>query len=318
MKISDRLRILRKELDLTQPEAADKFHIPVATWKKYEKGPSEPGFGALCGLAEGGVNAHWLLTGEGRIMLNEAKELPPRVQTRIDIILASMGNEERLKRLKNRGEEVPDKISEPSLLMKATINAAGYTPPPATLEALNVLSILNEEDFKELIELSVKELAQNTVESAEKYAMITHYDQTYHRLRDARLDHKTSQFALSKDWLKLIGLNAENCALIKAKNNDMEPTIKYSDLLFLDTSYKSFSKNGLYALMMDGKLIIRRIQQSFDFEQEQNIDNDRWGEPNYYLEIICDSPPYKSQRVSQKQANHLNFVGLIMWIVRHA
>ncbi len=71
MKISDRLRLVREYFDLTQPSAATKFGIPLGSYKQYEKGPSEPGAGALRGLAEGGVNINWLLTGEGEMLLSD-------------------------------------------------------------------------------------------------------------------------------------------------------------------------------------------------------------------------------------------------------
>lgn len=50
-------------------QASSKFGIPLGTWRQYERGPSEPGSGALRGLADGGVNVHWLLTGEGEMLL---------------------------------------------------------------------------------------------------------------------------------------------------------------------------------------------------------------------------------------------------------
>lgn len=73
MKISDRLSLIRDKLGLTQPAAAMKFHMPLPSWKSYEKGPSEPGAGALRGLAEGGININWLLTGQGEMLLDETK-----------------------------------------------------------------------------------------------------------------------------------------------------------------------------------------------------------------------------------------------------
>lgn len=69
MNISDRLKEVRTKLELTQPAAASKFNIPLSTWKQYEKGPSEPGSGALRGLAEEGININWLLTGQGPMLL---------------------------------------------------------------------------------------------------------------------------------------------------------------------------------------------------------------------------------------------------------
>lgn len=68
--MGERLRLLRSKLGLTQSEAARKFGILLTTWKKYEAGPSEPGSGALRGLADGGVNINWLLKGEGEMLLN--------------------------------------------------------------------------------------------------------------------------------------------------------------------------------------------------------------------------------------------------------
>lgn len=72
MNISERLRLLRTKLNLSQSAAAIKFNIPLGSWKQYEKGPSEPGSGALRNLANGGVNIHWLLNGSGEMLLNTA------------------------------------------------------------------------------------------------------------------------------------------------------------------------------------------------------------------------------------------------------
>ena len=71
MSIGERLRLLRGEFDLSQADMSSKFRIPFGSWKKYEAGPSEPGAGALRGLAEGGVNINWLLTGEGEMLLTD-------------------------------------------------------------------------------------------------------------------------------------------------------------------------------------------------------------------------------------------------------
>lgn len=71
MSIGERLRLLRGRFDLSQADMSSKFGIPSGSWKKYEAGPSEPGAGALRGLAEGGVNINWLLTGEGEMLLTD-------------------------------------------------------------------------------------------------------------------------------------------------------------------------------------------------------------------------------------------------------
>jgi len=78
--------MIRTKLSLSQPEAATKFKIPLSTWKQYEKGPSEPGSGALRGLSDGGININWVLTGEGNMLLDSSKGASDRpVGYQVDI-----------------------------------------------------------------------------------------------------------------------------------------------------------------------------------------------------------------------------------------
>ena len=107
MKISERLSQLRGELGISQPAAATKF-ISHPSWKNYEKGPSEPGAGALRGLAEGGVNINWLLTGEGEMLLSDQiKCMEPVTHAAIDTsmflkVLERLSKDDfRYKSLKN-------------------------------------------------------------------------------------------------------------------------------------------------------------------------------------------------------------------------
>jgi transcriptional regulator with XRE-family HTH domain len=71
MAIKDRFLEIRSKLELSQADAASKFDIALGSWKKYEKGPSEPGSGALLGLAKGGININWLLTGIGPMLVTD-------------------------------------------------------------------------------------------------------------------------------------------------------------------------------------------------------------------------------------------------------
>lgn len=79
-KISERLQFLRLDLGISQAEIASKFGIPLSTYRKYEKGPSEPGSEAMAGISKAGINANWLLTGEGDMLIapDEAHVIPVR------------------------------------------------------------------------------------------------------------------------------------------------------------------------------------------------------------------------------------------------
>ena len=80
MTISENLKAARAALGLTQAEAARKFEMPIGSLRKYESGPSEPGSAALSGIVRAGINANWLLTGEGPMLVKDLSPKPEPVR----------------------------------------------------------------------------------------------------------------------------------------------------------------------------------------------------------------------------------------------
>lgn len=76
-----RIKEARQALKLSQPEASAKSGIPVGTLRKYEQGSSQPGAEAIAGLVRLGINANWLLTGEGSMLLADLATLPAQSQS---------------------------------------------------------------------------------------------------------------------------------------------------------------------------------------------------------------------------------------------
>ena len=56
---------------------------------------------------------------------------------------------------------------------------------------------------------------------------------------------KISDMAFRKDWLRLRGLKAAHCALIKARGDSMEPTIHDGDLLLVDRSIETIKDDAI-------------------------------------------------------------------------
>lgn len=66
--MNERLKKLRKSLDMTQQEFADKLQIKRNTVATYEMGRSEPsGAGVALICSKFNVNENWLRTGEGEM-----------------------------------------------------------------------------------------------------------------------------------------------------------------------------------------------------------------------------------------------------------
>lgn len=73
--MNERLRKLRKTLDMTQQEFAEKLGIKRSTMATYESGRNEP-IDAVISLIcrEFDVNEHWLRTGKGEMFIELTKE----------------------------------------------------------------------------------------------------------------------------------------------------------------------------------------------------------------------------------------------------
>lgn len=106
-RIADRIKAARSKLGLTQADAASKFAIPIGSLRKYESGPSEPGSEAISGFVRGGINANWLLTGEGEMFLTRKQQL------------AAMSHEEA-----SRHGRLAEKLTYETLLDSSVVSMA--------------------------------------------------------------------------------------------------------------------------------------------------------------------------------------------------
>jgi len=82
-----RIKFMRETLGKTQKEMASLLGIGQRTWQNYEEGVHEPSWKALNGLAGLGINANWLLTGQGEVLASGWRNIDaPGIGERIKII----------------------------------------------------------------------------------------------------------------------------------------------------------------------------------------------------------------------------------------
>lgn len=73
MTIADRLKAARTSLCLKQSEIAEQSGVSERAYQGYEAGRSVPGGEAIEGFVRLGINANWILTGEGEMLLAEQR-----------------------------------------------------------------------------------------------------------------------------------------------------------------------------------------------------------------------------------------------------
>jgi transcriptional regulator with XRE-family HTH domain len=80
MSLADRLKQARSSLHKEQKELAAMLGISFRSWQDYELGKSVPGGKVFEALVNHGLNANWLLVGEGPMMRDkvevEGQEVP--------------------------------------------------------------------------------------------------------------------------------------------------------------------------------------------------------------------------------------------------
>lgn len=82
--LGERMRLAREALDLGQGVFAEQNGLNVRTYRKNETGLNEAGMCLVATFIRAGINANWLLTGEGPMLLADlvAKPEPPRFNMR--------------------------------------------------------------------------------------------------------------------------------------------------------------------------------------------------------------------------------------------
>ncbi len=72
--IHERIRLVRKLLELSQEQFARRLGISVSFYRKIEQGLTNPGMKTLKKFYEVGINVNFLLSGEPPILLKDFKE----------------------------------------------------------------------------------------------------------------------------------------------------------------------------------------------------------------------------------------------------
>lgn len=80
----------------------------------------------------------------------------------------------------------------------------------------------------------------------------------------------------------------------------MEPTIRDGDTLLLDTSIDRVKDNGIYVVVIDGLVVVKRVHMSRDGT----------------VTLISDNQLYPPEEVPAAEVPEIRFAGRVMWFGR--
>jgi len=109
------------------------------------------------------------------------------------------------------------------------------------------------------------------------------------------------RFAFKEDWIRHgLGLNPNNLALISTIGDSMEPTLHPGDMILLDRSVEKIQSNSIYAIQVNGTLLVKRIQKRIDGS----------------VIIKSDNAAYETETINSDAADALKIVGRVVWAGR--
>lgn len=104
--------------------------------------------------------------------------------------------------------------------------------------------------------------------------------------------------AFKADWVRTtLRLNPSWLLLIEAVGDSMEDTISDGDLLLVNTHEPRIKENAIYAISVNGNLLVKRIQLKLDGT----------------LVVKSDNPRYDAEVVPPNEADQLRVIGQVVW-----
>jgi phage repressor protein C with HTH and peptisase S24 domain len=113
-------------------------------------------------------------------------------------------------------------------------------------------------------------------------------------------EYLAEMLAFPASLLVRIGLSATTARLLVVRGDSMAPTLQHGDLVLLDTSVESVKESGIFAVSVDDRVFVKRIQPRYDGS----------------LQVVSDNPIYPPEKISATDAAAFKIVGQVRWFGR--
>lgn len=97
--------------------------------------------------------------------------------------------------------------------------------------------------------------------------------------------------------LRSLGVRPEAAHFIIARGDSMEPTIQDGATVLIDTFRTRVRDDGIYAIVLDGDVRLKRVQKK----------------ATGAIELISDNPRYMSETLSGDEVDRLMVAGKVFW-----
>ncbi|WP_142849786.1 S24 family peptidase [Telmatospirillum sp. J64-1] len=232
------------------------------------------------------------------------------VGTRLELVMAQVGSRKNAAEIAGKSEDMltryaQGKTDAPFSVVARLAQAAGFSldwiatgrgAPDAQPLAEGQLGV------------KVSEREQNsgivTYKSAsdlgDEYVLVPRYDVRASAGHGAVIhsEQVVDHLAFKAEWVRRqLRVNPSYLLLIEAMGDSMEETISDGDLLLVNTQEPRIKDNAIYALSVNGDLIVKRVQRRLDGT----------------LLVKSDNPRYEPEELPPHLAGQLRVIGQVVW-----
>lgn len=115
--------------------------------------------------------------------------------------------------------------------------------------------------------------------------------------RTEQRESEIGKLAFRRDWLRQKGLLAKDLVVVRITGDSMSPTIRDGALVLVDTRVEHVKEDGIYVLVVDDRIMAKRMQRDF-----------KGG-----VFIRSDNPAYREQHLTAEEASGLYVIGRVIW-----
>lgn len=106
------------------------------------------------------------------------------------------------------------------------------------------------------------------------------------------------KLSFNTEWLKRLGLNLDNAALLNASGDSMEPTIKDGSVLLIKLDESEIKDGSIYVIQISGQTFVKRLKRDLKG-----------------IQVLSDNPLYPEQSITYAELEHnpMTVAGRVIW-----
>lgn len=297
LEIGNRLKEARVYLNLTQEQTADAIGSKKTGYQANENGRTYPGGRVISGFIGLGINANWLLTGNGPMLKVDLSASGALIEDMTQD--AVLGSAEAAQRRESRYQAYVD---GPLSSARDTIDEICHDVDLKLdghwrdmLATISETYSLNPDHIADIASLVKSEQGIKN-----EFALVPGYNIEVAAGTGVfpSSEEPTRYLAFRHKWLRYKGLREKDLVLVFTKGDSMEPTISDNNTVLIDTSQRNLIDGHIYVIRTDGHLIVKRIQKLW----------------NKGILLLSDNKEYKEQQVEPNEADDLEVIGKVVWV----